>query len=230
MAGPASWPLRVWLLILVILAMLVSAIGATDFADYRLEMLPLPPLVVFLWWLEWRRGPLSNASYVLIFVFLLLHLLGAHYLYSYVPYDDWARALFGISVSDAIGVPVNEATGLPRNHYDRLVHFLFGVLMTLPMLETVERLLPLRRAQALVVSVAFLAVLSKLYEVGEWLIALLMDPEDAEKYNGQQGDVFDAHKDMTLALTGSIIAALAIALGTRSSRPGAGRQPCHDRS
>ncbi|MCL4209662.1 MAG: DUF2238 domain-containing protein [Phycisphaeraceae bacterium] len=215
MASPSSWPLRLWLLIIVILAMLVSAIGAADFADYRLEMLPLPPLVLFLWWLEWKHRPLSNLSYILIFLFLLLHVLGAHYLYSYVPYDDWSRSLFGTSISEALGVPINKETGLPRNHYDRLVHFLFGVMMLLPMLETVERLLPLGRGQALIVAVAFLAVLSKLYEVAEWMIALIMDPEDAEQYNGQQGDMFDAHKDMTLALTGSIIAAVVIGMHRR---------------
>lgn len=217
MASPSSWPLRLWLLIIVILAMLVSAIGAADFADYRLEMLPLPPLVAFLWWLEWKHRPLSNPSYILIFLFLLLHVLGAHYLYSYVPYDEWSRWLFGMTVSEALSIPINEETGQPRNHYDRLVHLLFGVMMTLPMLETVERLFPLRRGQALIVAVAFLAVLSKLYEIAEWMIALLMDPEDAEKYNGQQGDMFDAHKDMTLALTGSVIAAVSIALRCRHS-------------
>jgi len=62
-----------------------------------------------------RRWPLSTASLACITLFLALHTLGGRYAYSNVPYDDWARALSGTSLSDAMG--------WTRNHYDRLVHF-----------------------------------------------------------------------------------------------------------
>jgi putative membrane protein len=42
-----------------------------------------------------------------------------------------------------------------------------------------------------------------LYEVFEWLLTLLLSPKDADSYNGQQGDMWDAQKDMGLALLGS---------------------------
>ena len=32
-----------------------------------------------------------------------------------------------------------------------------------------------------------------------------LSPEDAENYNGQQGDQWDAHKDMFLATLGAIV-------------------------
>ena len=48
---------------------------------------------------------------------------------------------------------------------------------------------------------------SLLYELFEWGIATTLSPEAAEAYNGQQGDMWDAHKDMALALVGGIIAA-----------------------
>ncbi len=53
-----------------------------------------------------------------------------------------------------------------------------------------------------------LATLSKVYELIEWWFAIAMSPENAELYNGQQGDAFDAHKDMALALAGAIGAAV----------------------
>ena len=49
---------------------------------------------------------------------------------------------------------------------------------------------------------------SMFYELIEWWIAIGMSPEQAENYNGQQGDIWDAHKDMFLAFIGSVIAGL----------------------
>jgi putative membrane protein len=220
MAPPSRWPLRVWLLVAVIAALGASAINPYNVHDFRLEVSPLPFFVGFLWFLEWKWRPLSNASYWMICVFLLLHLLGAHYLYSFVPYDRWSDALFGISISEIFSVPISEETGEPRNHFDRLVHFLFGALMTLPMCETVERTMNLTRGKALIVAVAFLGVMSKVYELVEWWLTLVMDPENAEAYNGQQGDIFDAHKDMALALAGSAISATLIwFIGRRTAAP-----------
>ena len=52
-----------------------------------------------------------------------------------------------------------------------------------------------------------LAVLAigALYEIFEWMLTLGLSPEAAEQYNGQQGDMFDAPKDMALALLGALI-------------------------
>lgn len=44
-----------------------------------------------------RSMPLSRASYTLIFLFLCLHTLGAHYTYSEVPCDCWWQRAFGFS-------------------------------------------------------------------------------------------------------------------------------------
>lgn len=63
--------------------------------------------------------PSLNDSYCLV-VFLWLHILGARYIYSFVPYDDWSRSVLGSGIS--------EWFGWERNHYDRLVHLCFGGL------------------------------------------------------------------------------------------------------
>src|SRR3546814_12432328 len=62
---------------------------------------------------------------------MALHTLGGRYAYSNVPYDDWARALTGASLSDAFG--------WTRNHYDRIAHFAFGALSVIPVAEIARR-------------------------------------------------------------------------------------------
>ena len=42
-----------------------------------------------------HRHLFSRVSYTLIFVFMCLHQVGAHYTYSEVPYDVWFQRLFG---------------------------------------------------------------------------------------------------------------------------------------
>ena len=46
---------------------------------------------------------------------------------------------------------------------------------------------------------------SLLYEVFEWMLTLFISGEGATDYNGQQGDIWDAQKDMALAMLGSTL-------------------------
>jgi putative membrane protein len=70
---------------------------------------------------------------------------------------------------------------------------------------------------------AFIMATSAVYEVFEWLAAMVMAPDWAESYNGQQGDIWDAQWDMALAALGA-----AVGLGTAAlvtlSRGGEGVQ------
>jgi putative membrane protein len=135
---------------------------------------------------------------------MMMHVVGAHYLYSFVPYDDWSRTPLGISITDTFG--------FKRNHYDRLVHFCHGLLLLEPMRELVIRWVRIDGIRAVIVAVAMLGTLSTLYELAEWLIAVVMEPEAAERYNGQQGDMFDAQKDMALAAIGALLTTALLAL------------------
>lgn len=47
--------------------------------------------------------------------------------------------------------------------------------------------------------------ISTLYELLEWLVAVLFHPELGMAFLGTQGDVWDAHKDTALAMTGALI-------------------------
>lgn len=154
-----------------------------------------------------RRWPVSDAAFGCVVAFLLLHVLGARYIYSYVPYDRWAEALFGLDLSAAFG--------WRRNHYDRLVHLAFGLLTVRPAWEACHRHLGATRRFALLTAVQLVLSASLLYEVFEWGLTLLLAPADAGAYNGEQGDVWDAQKDMALAALGALIAAGLLPRGAR---------------
>ncbi|SLJ84890.1 putative membrane protein [Psychrobacter sp. DAB_AL43B] len=159
----------------------------------------------------YRYGYISSRSYALASIFLFIHIIGARYLYSYVPYDAWTQQLFGISL--------NELFGWQRNMYDRLVHFSYGLLLFFAMIESSKSIFKVQSTK-LLVAIALMVNMSSslLYELLEWGIATTLSPEAAEAYNGQQGDVWDAHKDMALALLGGLIAA-AITLFQTRKRP-----------
>ena len=53
------------------------------------------------------------------------------------------------------------------------------------------------------------------YELLEWGIAFSLSEDMAESYNGQQGDMWDAHKDMALAMVGSMISWFLISFSNR---------------
>ncbi len=146
-----------------------------------------------------QKVSLSFSSFVFYLIFLLIHILGAHYLYSYVPYNDWLLQYFGFDL--------NQWLGWERNMYDRFVHFAYGVLLY-PLFFRLHRLgFPNAKDWMIFLLVVQWVMSSSLiYEWLEWLLAILLSPEAAENYNGQQGDVWDAHKDMLLATLGAILA------------------------
>jgi putative membrane protein len=137
-----------------------------------------------------RRFAFSNLSHVSLFAFLVLHAIGAHYTYSLVP----------------AGFAVQEWLGLARNHYDRLVHFAFGLLLAYPIRELALRLAHLHRVWSYLGPVMVVLAFSSLYEIIESWAARVADPELGLAYVGAQGDAWDGQKDMTLALTGAMLA------------------------
>jgi putative membrane protein len=178
-------------------------------ADWLLEnalvFLAVPLLV-----LGWRRSPLSRASYTAVFVFLCLHEIGAHYTYSEVPYDEWVGAISGRTLS--------EITGWQRNHFDRVVHFLYGALLVLPLREILARANRLEGWWSYALPVAFTMSTSVAYELTEWAAALAFGRDLGMAYLGAQGDVWDGQKDMALASLGAALTMLAAVLWDRDRR------------
>jgi putative membrane protein len=170
--------------------------------DWMLENILVAVLVVAIA-ASHRKFVLSRVSYTLVFLFLCLHEVGAHYTYSEVPYDAWLQALTGGSL--------NEAMGWERNHFDRLVHFLYGLLMAYPLREFFLRVAEVRGFWGYFLPLDFTLSTSALFELFEWGAAELFGGELGAAYLGTQGDIWDAHKDMALAGAGALIAMLATA-------------------
>lgn len=192
---------QMWLAVLV-LACVVASIRPLEFSSYLLHQLGTLLFVIGLL-IPTLKGWVSRAGFAGAIIFLLFHVLGAHYLYSYVPYNDWLIA--------ALGWDLDTAMGWSRNMYDRLVHLLYGLLLY-PLIADVFRrcFKTAGRLAIALLAVQFVMASSVFYEFIEWWIALGMSPEDAENYNGQQGDIWDAHADMALATLGSLITAAVL--------------------
>lgn len=153
--------------------------------------------------ISWRWFVFSRVSMTLIFLFLCLHEIGAHYTYSHVPYDDWFRSLTGHSV--------NEAMDWKRNHFDRAIHFAYGLLLAYPIREIFLRIANVRGFWGYFLPLSLTMSTSMAYELIEWGAAELLGGDLGMAYLGTQGDVWDGHKDMALAALGALLAMLITA-------------------
>ncbi|MDE3118601.1 MAG: DUF2238 domain-containing protein [Nitrospirota bacterium] len=179
LAALLGWYLLLWA---------VMAISPLDRRDWFLENILSVALVAVLA-VTYRRFPFSLLSYGLMTVFLTLHTVAAHYTYSEVP----------------AGSLLKDAMALERNHFDRVAHFAFGLLMTYPLREFLVRTVPLTGLWSYVLPVAVLLALSGLFEIIESWVAQIVSPELGHAYLGTQGDIWDAQQDMTVALCGAIL-------------------------
>ena len=191
---PASFPYYCLAIYLILWSFL--AINPYDRFTWFLENIIVAmfvPVLVF----SYKRFRLSNLSYGLITAFLILHAIGSHYTYSEVPF---VSSFFSMN--------------LGRDHYDRLVHFTFGLLMTYPMLEAVRRAEVKRYYYA---TLGAMLSLNIFYELIEFGAALIFSPEDIGYFIGAQGDRFDTLKDIAMAALG-MLAALAIIKHSESKK------------
>lgn len=193
----AAIPRAQWLLLaLIAIGIPLSAWGAVYPPNTWLQVGPIAILLVAVVPLL-KRWPLSTTSVFCLAGFLLLHLFAARWTYSDVPYEAWGKLV--------IGIDIDQAFGFKRNMFDRFVHFSFGALFIAPLFELYSRCTGQNRNLACYSASMFVLGASAVYEIFEWLLAVLMSPEAAEAYNGQQGDMFDSPKDMAMATFGGLI-------------------------
>ncbi|HEY6543588.1 MAG TPA: DUF2238 domain-containing protein [Dokdonella sp.] len=178
------------------------AFDVHDRADWLLENVLVFAFVAGLW-LARKRFVFSRASSTLIVLFLALHALGAHYTYSLVPYDAAWQALTGHTF--------NSMFGWERNHFDRLVHFSYGLLLAYPLRELFLRVAQARGFWSYFLPLDVTLSSSAAYELIEWAAASVFGGELGAAYLGTQGDAWDAHKDMALAAAGALVAMVATA-------------------
>ena len=190
-----------WLTLAVLaIAIIIASIQPLELESYLLHQVGTALMLIMLLICLKKIG-LNYSSFLLYILFLLIHVSAAHYLYSYVPYNDWIKSIFHFDL--------NQAMGWQRNMYDRLVHLVYGLFLYPFFYRLFQVFLPNLSPKALLfITIQFIMASSLLYEWIEWWIAIGLSPEQAENYNGQQVDIWDAHKDMCLATVGAIFTGL----------------------
>jgi putative membrane protein len=176
------------LTLLFVFTWIWAAIEPLHYDDWLLENI-LVFLFIPIIFLTGRTFELSLLSYGFITLFIMLHLIGSHYTYAEVPW----------------GVTLGEWWGSERNMYDRLIHFLFGLLLVYPIREISVRLAKNRGFWAYLSPFMVISALAGFYEVIEWTTATMVDPEAGTAFLGTQGDIWDAQKDMLVAMIGALI-------------------------
>lgn len=182
-----------WLLISLATIFLWSAINPHDYFTWFLEVLPVLIAVPILF-ATYRRFPLTDLAYGLIWIHAIILIVGGHYTYAQMPLFNWLR----------------DALGWHRNYYDRLGHFAQGFIPAIVMREILLRTSPLKKSRWLpFLVVCVVLAISATYEFFEWGAAIATGTR-AEAFLGTQGDIWDTQWDMLCALIGGIIAMLTL--------------------
>jgi putative membrane protein len=169
------------------------------------------------WWLEntltfsavillvafYKHFQFSDFSYTCIFLFMMLHVYGSQHTYAENPFGFW----------------VKDQLQLERNHYDRLVHFGFGFFLAYPMNEVFWRLTNMRPLFSYALPIDLTVSLGAFYELMEWSVADVFFPKQGMAYLGTQGDVWDAQKDIAVALLGALLTMMAVGITRKKKRP-----------
>ena len=178
-----------------------SLVGTPDLANWVLEN---TLVILFLGFLAgtYRRFQFSDLSYLLICVYLCLHVYGSKFTYAENPFGYWLQDVFDTD----------------RNHYDRIVHFSFGFLLAYPMRELFLKWFKFPPWVAWALPIEITLSVSGFYELVEWGVADVLFPEQGPAYLGTQGDVWDAQKDIFLAFSGAILATTTVSFLKRVFR------------
>ncbi len=184
------------------LVWIVTAIHPVDRQAWILENVLVVLFVVVLFFTHrWLR--LSNAAYVCIALFLLLHMVGAHYTYAKMPFGLWAKQTLGFS----------------RNHFDRVAHFGFGSFLAFPIRELLVRFSGIRRGWSFWIAAGVVLAVSGFFEILEAIVAEMIAPGQGVNWLGGQGDEWDTQNDMLSAMLGSLIMMGSVALfGRKEAR------------
>ncbi len=176
------------MIVILVIVWTWSAIHPLHFDDWLLENILVflsIPLFLFIS----AKIRLSIFSCSLITIFMVLHIIGSHYTYAEVPF----------------GFTLGEWLGTNRNMYDRLVHLSFGVLLVYPIREIFVYQTKLKGFWSYFVPIMIISAFAGFYEVMEWITAQLVNPDAGMAFLGSQGDIWDAQKDMFLAMIGALI-------------------------
>jgi putative membrane protein len=166
---------------------IIMAINPKYPQDWLLENVLVFFIFPFIIWMD-KRHNYSLLSIILLLLFASLHSLGTHYTYAEMEHFDGITQFFGFE----------------RNHFDRLVHFLFGLLLFRILFEMITPGISSVKT-ALLYTFTMIISISALYEMLEWFAAITFHPELGIAFLGTQGDVWDAQQDTLVAMIGALI-------------------------
>ena len=136
-----------------------------------------------------KRFLFSDVSLVFLFLFLFVHIYGAQAAYTH----------------NALGEFFRDTWQLKRNPYDRIVHFSFGFLLAYPAVDLLYNKFKVPQKWVGTITNMGILCLATIFELIEWGVSEFTTKETGETYVATQGDVWDAQKDIILALIGSMI-------------------------
>lgn len=165
------------------------AIAPIDRMTWLVENITVWILIAGILIFRARKICFSKTAYSMMFVLIYLHTIGGHYTFALVPFD-WVTDFFGFS----------------RNHFDRMAHFSVG-FYAFAIAECLHRRqLVANRFLLCSYPIFTIASVAALYEIIEWIYAVLANPEAGIAYLGSQGDIWDAQKDMLADTLGALFA------------------------
>jgi putative membrane protein len=185
------------------IALAIEPVYRHDWMLENMLVLAAVPLLV----LTARRLRFSDFTYTCLFIFFVFHSIGSHYTYALVPYDAWFQSVAGTSLDGTLG--------FERNHFDRLVHFLYGLLIAPAAVEIFAHYGRYPASWAVLFPTLFMFAHAGIYEIIEWAAALVFGGDLGQAYLGTQGDIWDGQKDMALAFAGTAIMMIALAIAGR---------------
>jgi len=166
---------------------IIMAINPKYPQDWLLENVLVFLVFPFIIWMD-KNHNYTLLSIILLLLFASLHSLGSHYTYAEMEHFDVITQFFGFE----------------RNHFDRLVHFLFGLLLFRILFEMITPGIATVKT-ALLFTFTMIISISALYEVLEWLAAITFHPELGIAFMGTQGDIWDTQQDTLVATIGALI-------------------------
>ncbi len=179
-----------------IAAVVWSAISPASNGDWWLEISPVfvaLPAIIFLG----RKFRISDFSYSIILLYMMLPIVQAHYGVANVP--------FGFTLSRWEGI-------VGRNMFDRLTHFAFGLLWFYPLYEILKEAIGKRRRLFLSYFLPFSVIMmfGAMYEVLELIVRQTASPSLSFLFVAAQGDFWDTSKDLANTAIGAALALIII--------------------
>lgn len=182
------------LTIIVMAALIASGLKPYDRTTWAMEVAPVV-IALPLMWATRHSFPLTGVLTTLIVLHCLVLILGGAYSYARVPLGFWMQDLFSLT----------------RNPYDKIGHFMQGLVPALLAREILLRGGHVTgRGMAAFLSICVALAVSAVYELIEWWAALALG-QGADEFLGTQGDPWDTQSDMFLAMLGAMAAMTLLA-------------------